>query len=511
MKSQRARSASAAPVASVKEPNEGAIKVDMSRTTLTLLLWIAVSLTGCVSYSGIHGESRVLAPESLAFDQKPGTDGALVPGDWPREDWWTMFGDTRLDALMRQALAGSPSLRAAEARVRSARALADAARASLYPTLDLNASETRERFSENDIYPPPFAGSWGNQARATLDFKYEFDFWGKHRNELAAALGDARASAADAAQAKLVLAAAVAQSYFQLQSDLASLAVARDTLATREGLRDLNGVRSSRGLEVGIAVRQSDQQVATSRIDISVAETAAEVDRHQLAALLGRGPDAALDIQPELRTYHEALALPTDLPADLLARRPDIASQRFRLEAVAAQIGAAKADFFPNLDLTAFVGFAATSVTGLSLLTGGSRVAGVGPALHLPIFEAGRLRSNLRGRYGEYDAAIEQYNETLLAALRQVADQISGVRAVKQQLAHQAVALAAADDAHRLTLDRYRAGLTSYLDVLVNEERLLAERMNQVRLHGRNLALAVEMIRALGGGYRVPDVTAGVK
>jgi NodT family efflux transporter outer membrane factor (OMF) lipoprotein len=473
-----------------------------------LLLSIAVSFAGCVSYSGIHGESQALAPASLAFAQKPGTDGALVPGDWPREDWWTMFGDTKLDALMQQALAGSPNLRAAEARVRSARALADAARASLYPTLDFNASANRERFSANDIYPPPFGGSWVNQGRATLDFNYEFDFWGKHRNELGAAIGDARAAAADAAQAQLVLAAAVAQSYFQLQSDVASLAVAQDTLAKREGLRELNRVRASRGLEVAIAVRQSDQQVASASVDVSVAEAAVQVDRHQLAALLGLGPDAALDIQPALRTYDQALALPANLPADLLARRPDIAAQRFRLEAAAAQIGAAKADFFPNVNLAAFIGFGATAVNGLSLLTASSRIASVSPALHLPIFDAGRLRANLRGRYGGYDAAVEQYNQTLVDALQQVADRISGVRAVKQQLAHQALALAAAEDAHQLTLDRYRAGLTSYLDVLVNEERLLAERVNQVRLQGRSLALAVDMIRALGGGYRVPDELA---
>jgi NodT family efflux transporter outer membrane factor (OMF) lipoprotein len=308
-----------------------------------------------------------------------------------------------------------------------------------------------------------------------------------------------------------VLAAAVAQSYFQLQSDLASLAVAQDTLAKREGLRELNRVRASRGLEVAIAVRQSDQQVASSRIDVSSAETAVQVDRHQLAALIGLGPDASLDIQPALHSYDKALALPANLPADLLARRPDIAAQRFRLEAAAARIGAAKADFFPNVNLAAFIGFGATAVNGLNLFAAASSVAGAGPALHLPIFDAGRLRANLRGRYGWYDAAVEQYNQTLLDALRQVADQIAGVRAVKQQLAQQAVALAAADDAHRLTLDRYRAGLTNYLDVLVNEERLLTERMNQVRLQGRNLALAVDMIRALGGGYRVPDTMGEMK
>jgi NodT family efflux transporter outer membrane factor (OMF) lipoprotein len=470
----------------------------MSRAQICpLLLSISVALAGCANYSGIHGESQALAAESLVFKQEPGAGG-----DWPREDWWTMFDDAKLDAAMRQALAGNPGLRAAEARVRTAEAFAEAARSSLYPTLSLDASATRQRLSRNDLYPPPFGGSWVNQGRIGLDFNYEFDFWGKHRAGLEAALGDARAASANAAQARLVLAAAVAQTYFQTQTDLAALAVARQTLAQRESLRELNRVRASRGLEAAISVRQSDQQIASSRIEASAAEAAVQLDRHQLAALLGLGPDAPLEVEPALRPYGEATALPANLPADLLARRPDIAAQRFRVEAAASQTEAAKADFMPNVNLAAFVGFAATSLNGLSLLAAGSSVASVGPALHLPIFDAGRLRASLRGRYGEYDAAVEQYNQTLVDALRQVADQVASVRAVQQQLADQSDALAAAEDAYRLTLDRYRAGLTGYLDVLVNEERLLAERLNRVRLQGRSLALAVGTVRALGGGYR---------
>jgi len=468
----------------------------MSRAPILLLL--SLSLAGCASYSGIRGEARALAPQSLAFHSE---DSA---SPWPREDWWTAFGDPKLDALVRRALEGNPTLRAAQARVRTVTALADGARSSLYPTLDLEASATRQRLSANDIYPPPFGGSWVNQGRIALDFNYEFDFWGKHRSALAAALGDARAASADAAQARLVLASAVAQSYFQTQTDLAALALARQTLAQRESLLELNRVRASRGLEAAIAVRQSDQQIAASRVELSAAEAAVELDRHQLGALLGAGPDVAgLGIELALHPYGDALVLPANLPADLLARRPDLAAQRFRVEAAAAQIGVAKADFLPNVNLAAFAGFGATSVQGLHLLGGGSGIAGVGPALHLPIFDAGRLRANLRGRYGQYDAAVEQYNQTLIDALTQVADQVTSLRAAQRQLADQANALAAAEDAYRLTLDRYRAGLTSYLDVLVNEERLLAERLNRVRLEGRSLALAVGTMRALGGGYHV--------
>src|SRR6266850_3416950 len=151
----------------------------MSRAPFFLF---SILLAGCASYSGIHGEARTTAAQSLAFDSEDAV------GAWPREDWWSAFGDPKLDALVRQALHGNPSLRAAEARVRSARALADAAGASLYPSVGLEASATRQRFSANDIYPPPFGGAWVNQGRIALDFNYEFDFWGKHRSELAAAL-----------------------------------------------------------------------------------------------------------------------------------------------------------------------------------------------------------------------------------------------------------------------------------------------------------------------------------
>src|SRR5258708_39843646 len=206
----------------------------MLRLPIVLLILL---LAGCASYSGIHGEARALAPQSLAFHSEDGT--------WPREDWWSAFGDPKLDALVHRALEGNPSLRAAQARVRSVGALADGARASLYPTVDLNASATRQRISANDIYPPPFGGAWVNQGRLALDFNYEFDFWGKHRSALAAAIGDARAASADAAQARLVRASAGAPTYFQTQTDLPALALAPQTLPPPESPPQPHRARAS--------------------------------------------------------------------------------------------------------------------------------------------------------------------------------------------------------------------------------------------------------------------------
>lgn len=449
-----------------------------------------------------------MAPRRLAFHDNADGSGVFTRGAWPSSNWWSMFGDPKLDALVLRALSGNPGLHVAEARVRAARAYASVARSWLYPTVDANAAASREQLSGNSIFPPPFSGAWVNQGRVTLDFNYEFDFWGKYHDALAAALGDARAAQADAAAARLLLSAAVAETYFEFQTDLDTVKVAKRTLHEREGLRDLNRERVTRGLDTSIALRQAEEQVASSRTAVLAAEAAVQLDRHQLAALAGLGPNAVLDIQTKLQSYDKALALPANLPAELLARRPDIAAQQQRVAAAAARIGVAKSEFFPNINLASFVGLAATRLDGLGLLSGDSAIAGAGPAVHLPIFEAGRLKGNLRGKYAEYDAAVAGYNQALVNALRQVADDIVSLRTARARFAAQALALAAAGDAYRLTLDRYRAGLTNYLEVLIDEQRLLAERLEHVRLQGRCLALAVQTIRALGGGYHVPQTTA---
>lgn len=477
-------------------------------TTSLMLLLSAAAIAGCASYSDIHGEEHPMSARALAFEKSDVSDGVFVQGDWPRADWWATFGDSKLDALVSEALANNPGLHAVEARVRAADSLVQTARSTLFPILDLDAGAARERLSGHDITYGPYAGSWINQGSAMLDFNYEFDFWGKNRRTLVAALGEARAAEAGNAAARLVLASAVAQTYFRMQTDIAAADVERQTLVERENLRDLNLQRVGRGLETTIPVRQSEQQVASSHVGVSAAEASVQLDRHQLAALLGLGPDTAFDVQPALQTHEDALALPADVPADLLARRPDIAALRFHVEAAAARVGAAKADFYPNINLAAFVGVEALTLHGLDLFDAASRTGGASPAIHLPLFEGGRLQAGLRGRYAEYDSAVAEYNLTLVAALHQVADQIVNLRAVRRQLIDQAAALAAASDACRLTLDRYRAGLTNYLDVLVNEEKLLAERQRQIQLQGEALTQTVETIRALGGGYRAPKTTS---
>ncbi|TYC52453.1 fusaric acid resistance protein, partial [Zoogloea oleivorans] len=220
--------------------------------------------------------------------------------------------------------------------------------------------------------------------------------------------------------------------------------------------------------------------------------------RNQLAALTGQGPDATLTLTPPaLRDL--ATTLPGTLRADLLGRRPDVIAQRWRVEASGRDSDAARAEFYPNVNLNAFVGLQSLGLG--NLLESSSRMLGVGPAIHLPVFDSGRLRANLASRHAEQDAAIAQYNTTLVDALRDVADQLANWRGADAEGRDQQAAQARYEDAWRLTEVRYRAGLSSYTAVLAAETPLLAQRRLTAELRTRRLEASAGLARALGGGY----------
>jgi len=220
--------------------------------------------------------------------------------------------------------------------------------------------------------------------------------------------------------------------------------------------------------------------------------------RHALAALTAQPPTALDTLSPRLSALH-AVALPATLPADLLGRRADISAARWRVEAATQDVAAARAQFYPNINLSAFIGL---SSIGLDrLLRAGSEQYGVGPAIRLPLFDAGRLRANLRGRASDLDLAIETYNGAVVDAVRDVADQLGSLQSIERQRREQAQARAAAESAYDLALQRYRAGLGNYLNVLTAETNVLAQRRSAADLEARALDVQVALIRALGGGY----------
>ena len=303
---------------------------------------------------------------------------------------------------------------------------------------------------------------------------WEVDFWGKQRADYERALGLAQASEVDAAAARLALSTAIAHAYIQLERAYLLLDVATSTLKQREQIASLTRDRNAAGLDSRLEVQQTLETLPAAREQILQLQESIELSRHQLAALLGQGPDRGMSIaRPSAAALAEP-ALPSRLPSELLGRRPDLIAQRWRASAAAQAVKVRQAAFYPNVDLTAFAGFQRLGPG--ALVSAGERQIGIGPALDLPLFDAGRRRAQLAGADAAYDAAVEQYNQTLADALRDVADQLSSLRSVAAQRAEQQQALAAARSAYDLAVLRYREGVGNYLQVLSTEDRLLAQR-----------------------------------
>jgi NodT family efflux transporter outer membrane factor (OMF) lipoprotein len=257
----------------------------------------------------------------------------------------------------------------------------------------------------------------------------------------------------------------------------------------------------SAGLDTTVELRQGEGALPETRQQLEATDEQIALARHALAALLAEPPQRFAALSPRLSAVR-AVAVPDVVPADLVGRRADIAAARWRVEAAAGDVRVARAQFHPNISLTAFVGL--SSIGFDRLLRTGSEQYGIGPAIRLPIFDAGRLRAGLAGRTADLDAAVETYNATLVDAIHDVADQIGSVRAVERQAQEQAAAQASAEAAYDIATQRFRAGLGSYLTVLTAENQVIAQRRLGTDLRARALDAQVLLVRALGGGYAVP-------
>jgi NodT family efflux transporter outer membrane factor (OMF) lipoprotein len=452
----------------------------------------ALVLAGCASFSGIEPQSTLRTPESvgLAADR-------TGPVFRAADDWWRAFGDDQLDALMTQALQGNPSLKIAQARLARAQAMSEAARAGTLPQVNGTAGVTRQHFTKNGLYPPPIAGSTVNTGDLGLQGSWELDFFGKNAAALQAALGATRAAEADAQAARVLLTTNVARAYLQLARTNDQLAVAQRTLAQRQQSLQLVSERVRAGLDTNLELRQSEGSLPETRQQIEALREQATIAEHALAALTGQGNRDVVATQPSLARL-KPMPAPTQLPSDLLGQRADIVAARWRVEAATQNVRNAKAQFYPSINIVGMVGL---SSFGLGkLLDLGSTQWSLGPAVHLPIFDAGRLRANLRGNTADLDAAIESYNASVLDAIRDTADQLASAQSVARQANEQRAAQQSAEAAYQIALQRYKAGLGTYLNVLSAETGVLAQRRLAVDLAARALDTQVGLMRALGGG-----------
>ena len=471
-----------------------------------LALGFAVSLFSVVLVSGCAGlpadDARAQLKPASQYEAERSFSGPK--SQWPTDAWWTGYGDPQLDRLIDEALAGAPNIAVAEARLRRAQALAGIAEAATLPQVSANGSISEQKQSRNYLSPRAATPEgWNDYGRATLDFSWELDFWGKNRAALAAATSEADASAADLAQARLVLATSIASAYAELARLHAALDTASAALEVRAKTAALFRQRYTNGLETLGSVRQVESRRAAAQADVLSLEEQLGLQRNRIAALMGAGPDRGLDIaRPRVDLAHP-VGLPTQLPAELLGRRPDIAAARMRAMAADKRIDQARASFYPNVNLVAFIGYQSLNVSNLAKAD--SAIGSVGPAISLPIFDGGRLRGQLRSTEADQAEAFANYERTVVQALQDVADAALSQKALGGQIGRTDESVQAAREAWRIQNNRYEGGLATYLDVLSAEDSLLSTERALTDLQSRSFALDVALVKALGGGYSIPN------
>lgn len=458
---------------------------------VVLSLLSALLLSACAPIPKMHDPAARFGAERVGLSEELKT---LAPSG----DWWLQFKDADLDALMARALADAPSLAAARARIGRAAAAAEAAGAADKPVIGLGFDATRQRFTEHGLVPPPIAGTMRTTATLQAGISYEWDFFGRNRAALAAAVGQQQASEAEAAAARLALSAQVGRAWVALARVLEQRALLDEQLAQREQALTLVRQRVGAGLDTEQELRGAETPLPELRRQGLQLGEQAQLLRHQLASLSAQPVDALARLAPRMP---EALALDggAGLGVDLLGRRPEIVAARWRIDAAGEQVKVARAQFYPNMSLTAFAGFSSIGLD--QLLKSGSQQFGFGPAIRLPLFDTGRLRAQLKGSVADVDAAVAAYNGAVLEAVRDASDQLATQRSLQRQAVEQRALLANAERQLELARTRFDAGLGGKLAVLNARLAQLNQQQRALELRGQTLDSQIGLMRALGGGW----------
>jgi NodT family efflux transporter outer membrane factor (OMF) lipoprotein len=469
----------------------------LRRTMLVIAFGLAVA--GCAHMSAVAPTQKPLAANSL----DAGADiRSAARADWPDTQWWRKYAYPQLDRLVQQALVGNPSLAGAQARIAVARGLARISNAATGPTVAARADSELTRFSHDDIFPEAINGHYLFDpifnTTAELTFAFDPDFWGRDRAALEAALDQVQVSAYEAQGARLVLETTVVRSYAQLGYAFELQDHENAILAAEQKTLSLAQRRLQAGLGTELEIQQARSAVAATQAVLQEITGQILSLRHQIAALLGQGPAAGDSLNRPALDPNRPVGLPSQMPAELIGRRPDIQAERWRVASAAQGMAVAKAEFYPNIDLRAAVGLVGF---GFGRLVSAQAVnATAGPAITLPIFDGGRLQAGLDVRMAQYDAAVYAYDSAVIEALRQVSDQISRFESLRELRMRREETLAFAKRANELARIAFRAGLTDYNNVLSTEDALNRALISISDVNLQQLVTIAALNEALGGG-----------
>ncbi|MDN2714043.1 efflux transporter outer membrane subunit [Janthinobacterium sp. SUN120] len=467
------------------------------------VLALSLALAGCAS---IPPDTQPLPQQDLATMQLA-ADIHLASEGWPAALWWRQFQDAQLDQLIESALSSSPNLDVANARIGSALSAFDAQHAQRGPRIDLGANASRQRYSGNGLMPAPIGGNYYNETTVGVQAHYDLDWWGKHKAQIAASLGEVNARRAEYAMAEQMLAAEIARHYFSMQNGWARMDNLHALVKLQQQLVVDKEKRIANGLGVSDDHLSAQTRLSLLQQQIALLETQVVTEREALRALLGADASALVSLQPR-----QAQALPHALPGklgmELLARRPDLQAARWRVQAAMSTIEAAQASFYPDIDLGASFGLDAIKLG--KLLQSGSRTLFIGPALSLPLFDSGRLQAQLAGARSERNELIADYNQNVFNVVRDVAQAGARVQGVENQLRLQQENLRASEAQLRNANARLKQGLADRATQLNAEMTVRGQVDLGMQLQNQRQDAEINLTVALGGGYRgSSDFAAG--
>jgi NodT family efflux transporter outer membrane factor (OMF) lipoprotein len=472
-----------------------------ARATLAALL-----LTGCTTVGPNYRQPDVAVPAQYAEPHE-----AQGLSDAELASWWRQFGDPQLDNLIARAIALNLDVQSAAARIREARARELVAGARNLPTLDGQASATRQRISENAIPTPPGAGAPGSGGsfglpgsefstfRVGLDASWEIDLFGGTRRGIEAAGARTGAAIWDRRDLQASAAAEVAIAYFTLRTVQERMGNAEADLARLQREEQLRRARFKGGLINGIDVEQQKSEAATAAAELPTLQAQAEAQIHAIGLLTGTTPEALIAELSPAKAIPASPAIPTGLPSDLLRRRPDIRAAERDIAAATADIGVATADLYPRISLTAAPALVSTALA--SLLDWGSRSYSIGASLLWPLFDGGKARANIAVADAKQEQELIAYRKTVLVALKDVEDALSRTQADRDRLADLARSHDAATRAEALSRTRFRGGLVTYSDVITNQGKRLSVEKQMIETRGALARDSVALFKALGGGW----------